>query len=869
MKILVLFFVTIPVISFGQIFNVDFEDNDLTGSHQNNPFRWEITSLDPVGGTLSLHHAFDNDQSGTDWITFFHQPMDLRASETTWKFSIRYDHNPSSSNNWSVFLASSDLPYTETGIENALIFGVNFRGSDDKLSLWKLSNGNVECIYKSDFNWEEKIHTGNKVSLKIERDVTGMYSISADTLGTGYFFIGKTMVSQIYEANFFTLYYKYTSTYDRGLSFDDLKITGKFEKDLVPPSGVSINVLGPEQLEVNFDKIVQFSMLKEFCVDGSGCGVPDIEIGRSFIVSLPHQLTPGNPYILRIPELTDMLDNTISIDNRNIGFYYSGVYDVVINEIMADPEPVVKLPGVEYIELYNRTENNISLKNWHLTINKSVCILPEFKLNANQYAVICSRDSADRFKSHNNNTLGIENFPAINNEQCEIILSDPSNRLIHSVNYSNNCYKSTNKIKGGWSVELINSNNPCEYYENWEESIDSKGGTPGYSNSIMNNNLENEPPKLYRAAITDSGSLILYFSEPMDSNSLGGYNCYLVDHDIGQPNRIIPSWPLANQAELFFDKEFKPLVNYEISLSYDITDCIGNTFSETQRINFEKSEQSDSAEMIINEIMFNPLHEHFEYIELYNNSEKTIDIRNWMISFADTSAKNKTITSDYFPVSPDNYVILVKNSSGFETGFKNKMGDKIVFMDDFPQLTDEGSVVYLYNNYKQVIDAAIYSPDDHHLLLQNSQGVSLERISYQISGLDPDNWQSASSDAGYMTPAAINSQHINTDPENIINIEPAVITPDADGTDDEITISYKLAGPGYMGRILIFDVSGNLKHTIMNGGILGTEGNFVFNGKNETGQILETGYYILFFDAFKKDCKRFTVKKAFVVASLK
>jgi hypothetical protein len=868
MRILVLLLMAIPVISFGQVCNVDFEDSDLTGWYQNINSRWEISSKDPIEGSWSLKHAFDNDSAGLDWIAFFHQPFDLNNSDITWEFSLKYDHNPSASNNWAVFLASSDLPYTAGGIEDALILGVNYRGSDDKLALWRQHYEDVECIYSGDFNWEEKVPPGKIVSFQVAKSANGYISVNIDTAGAGYFYVGGCEDVQLFWSNSFILYYKYSQNFDQGLTFDKLRITGISEKDSVPAEITSVNVISPQSIEVSFNEIIQVSAMDEFCVDGVGCGISEAMAGRRFLINLPHKLNVGSHYSMQLPELSDMDGNLLSSENRNNIFYYPKPYDVVISEIMADPTPKVLLPGSEYVELFNRTKENIILKGWHFSANRDKCIIPEFLLGPNKYVIICDKDSASKYKSTNIEVLGIQNFPAINNEQCELILSDPSNRLVHSVSYSNNLFASTNKKEGGWSAEMIDYNNPCSNSENWGESVDFKGGTPGYFNSILQNNSNIEFPKLYRAAITDTGTLMLYFSQPMDSNSLVGPDFYFVGPEIGQPYKVLPSWPVADKVELFFDKEFKPLMKYEISLTFDLTDCNGNTFSEYQKNIFEKPVQSDTNEIQINEIMYNPAQGNVEYIELYNNSDMTVDLRNWILTVGDTSATGKIITSDYFPLLKDQYVIISKMITGAEPDYLRDCEDKIIFMADFPQLSNEGSVICLRNNHDKLIDAALFAPEFNSLLIQNPQGVSLERVSNQVSGLDPKNWQSASSDAGYMTPAAKNSQQSNTGHENFLNIEPYTITPNADGIDDELAINYKMNEPGYMGRIMVFDASGNLEYTILNGGLLGTEGRFIFGGKYENGTILNTGYHILYFDAYKQDSKRFAVKKAFIVTSM-
>jgi hypothetical protein len=97
-------------------------------------------------------------------------------------------------------------------------------------------------------------------------------------------------------------------------------------------------------------------------------------------------------------------------------------------------------------------------------------------------------------------------------------------------------------------------------------------------------------------------------------------------------------------------------------------------------------------------------------------------------------------------------------------------------------------------------------------------------------------------------------------------LSPETITPNGDGVDDVLKIHYKMAEPGYMARIMIFDKSGRKIACLTNGEILGTEGDFSYNGKDSNSNGLPSGYYILFFEVYHANGSRRRVKESFVIA---
>ena len=555
----------------------------------------------------------------------------------------------------------------------------------------------------------------------------------------------------------------------------------------------------------------------------------------------------------------------MSASLQNVAFYYPAAYDVVIDEILADPSPPVLLPETEYLEVTNTTNKNISLFGWQIMVNSRRAILPKKEIGSGEYRILLDAISAPDFQNQNDIVIGIEGFPTLSNEGADIVLLDATGRLMNAVDYNINWYNTETKKEGGWSLEMINPKEPCTGKENWKESVDYRGGTPGEINSVYSGILSNKTPKLWRAAVTDSGSLMLYFSEPMDSLTLALTNFYYLDHEIGLPVSVRPNWKVADKVELFFNKPFEKLVEYKISLSSDPCDCMGLSIGSNQSARFRVSEQADSSDIVVNEIMFDPKQNFEEYVELYNQSNKTIDIKDWQLISGDSVNKGKVLTNDYFPMAPKSYVVLSKDYSGINSEEEFEHAELIVKMSDLPILSNEGSKIIIMNKQGKCIDAAAYLPTYHHPLLSDTKGVSLERISAKVSGLDRSNWQSASSDAGYQTPAASNSQSELLASANHVTINPQTITPNADGIDDELSVCYQMDEPGYMARIFVFDKDGDQMSSLANGKILGTDGCYNFQGKDERGNTLTAGIYILYFEAYNKSGKRFVTKKAFVV----
>src|ERR1044071_6990464 len=86
-------------------------------------------------------------------------------------------------------------------------------------------------------------------------------------------------------------------------------------------------------------------------------------------------------------------------------------YDVVIDEIMADPTPQIGLPNNEWIELRNTTTAPINFLNWRISdATGQSGPMPSFTLQPDSMVIVCT-GSAVASMSVFGTTISVTSFP--------------------------------------------------------------------------------------------------------------------------------------------------------------------------------------------------------------------------------------------------------------------------------------------------------------------------------------------------------------------------------------------------------------------------------------------------------------------------
>jgi hypothetical protein len=544
-------------------------------------------------------------------------------------------------------------------------------------------------------------------------------------------------------------------------------------------------------------------------------------------------------------------------------------YDVVIDEIMTDPAPPAGLPDFEFIELKNTSTRTFNLNGWRIgDANGFATINVNFLLQPDSFVIICSNGAVASLSAFGF-ALGVASFPSLDNNGDELYLRSKEGRIIHAVAYNISWFHNAVKEQGGWSLEMIDTRNPCTGAGNWAASTNIKGGTPGRKNAVDAGNKDDQPPMLLRSFATDNTSVTLVFDEPLDSLAAATITHYNIGNGIGQPATALPVAPLYNKVQL---KTTVPLLMdkvYDVTVT-GVTDCSNNAIGAYNHAKLGLASIADSFRVVINEVLFNPKPDGADYIELYNRSDKIVDLKDCYIANRapnGTTSSIRQLSTENRLLFPQEYLVVTEDVAAVQKQYLAKDPAAFIAITAMPSYPDDKGTIVLLNTQGNILDEVSYDAHWHFKLIANDEGVALERINYNTPTQDANNWHSAAATAGYGTPGYQNSQFKNNSSSTAtIAIEPAIFSPDNDGFDDVATISYRFPQQGYVCNISIFDASGRPVRYLARNALCGLNGSFRWDGLDEKNGRLPIGVYVVYTEIFNLQGKTNRFKQAVTLA---
>ncbi|RYY64951.1 MAG: hypothetical protein EOO12_08285 [Chitinophagaceae bacterium] len=651
--------------------------------------------------------------------------------------------------------------------------------------------------------------------------------------------------------------------------FDDLQIAA-FVRDSTPPALESMGAPNDSTVEIRFSEPIDPASAVAVNFHLAGMGAPlsaaaDPSDGALLYLRFATALPADTPLLLTVLHIRDAWGNELLQDTDRLWYHPPRPHDLLITELLPDPDPPRGLPPFEFVEVYNRSAFPIALQGWRIgTATALSGPLPRLWLAPDSFLLLTSTAGAGALRGFGT-ALGLSAFPALDNDGSLVQLRSADGRTIHALAYDRSWYRSAVKDDGGWSLELIDPHNPCAGGDNWRASEDARGGTPGGANSVAGVHPDRDEPLLLRAYAGDSLHVVAVFSEPLDSSALRNALFSIQDGPSVQAARALA--PLFRSVELQLAAPLQRGRVYTLSVS-GATDCSGNPVGTSDQTPVGLAEDPIPASVAINELLYQPVTGGSEYVELLALTQ-TVDAARLYLATRDAAGALRT-PKQLSPVPlyfyPGEYHVLTGGAEDVASRYHVARPAWLHKVAGLPALSDDGATLVLLDDRGAVLDEVPYSPRWQFALLDDTHGVALERLDATRNGADAHNWHSAAQSAGFGTPTARNSQVRGGEVEGMFTVIPAVVSPDNDGYDDVAIISYELEESGYVANLTLFDALGRPQRRLVQNALLGRSGRWTFDGLDDRGQRLAVGSYLLFAELFDLEGRRKVFKRAISIA---
>lgn len=450
---------------------------------------------------------------------------------------------------------------------------------------------------------------------------------------------------------------------------------------------------------------------------------------------------------------------------------------VVINEIVYRPgsgEP-------EWVELFNPSDSSVDLAGWVLHDRTSARpVITEGSLPSGGYVVV-TRDTATLRSRRNPPGPLIElSLPSLNNAGDDIVLRDADGRMVDSVPYRSSWGGSQEG-----SLERIDHRVGSPEPTNWGSSIDSSGATPGRKNSLapVGRDLAIERDSFDPDRSIISLTLLNHGTESSYGATLTLY------HDLnrdgrgevyetisGRSVRPMPSGD-SSVVELPWPRELT--VDGEVALL--LLDHPEDEVPENDRRSLLLRLPFADSGLVVNEIMYDPVDDEPEWIELTNRGSRPVEIAGWTVHDA---GKSRPVISSGV-VAPSDFVVLTSDSALLHT-IRPDISRPII-ETTLPSFNNGGDLVRLARPDGTTIDSFRYEA-----VWGGNDGTSLERRGTDLRPVSPASWGSSRDPRG-ATPGEPNSL---LPPEWNLRIESGSFDPAARQIDVVIGSTGRKPGSG-------------------------------------------------------------------------
>jgi len=514
----------------------------------------------------------------------------------------------------------------------------------------------------------------------------------------------------------------------------------KVEMDESPPNISSIRTIDARSISIIFtEEVINADDPAQYTLS-PGIPIETVSVEADTAnLQLSEDLISGITYTLEVTGLQDLFGNVLSTSlTGEFTFFVTGQPlpgELIINEFMYNPPDGYS----EYIELFNTSEEAFDLSELQLNdnagnpdiITKSQAIIPP-----GEWLVLAPDSTLPRLFPDRNFIVIGSSFPVLNNGGDAIKIIDQDDILLDSLLYLNSWGGD------GVALERRSPDAPGEFSENWGDSPADDFGTPGIENLVA---PDETPPEVLSVEALTENRVEVTLSERPDVVSATEPGTFKIT-----PSRSVQMVIVRSATvELILNQPLETGQIFTLEVS-NLDDLFGNTLtSASEDFELFQFEQALPQDIVVNEILYRkPANADLEFVELFNRSDKVIDLNLWQIKDSGGTARPIDAPGAFsiIPLKPQEFIVLTNNAQFADTTANT------IQVTGFPSLNDDSDDVVLNNAVGSEIDSLRYNS----IWGGNERGISLERIDPFGASNDPSNWRSSQAPEG-STPSAENS----------------------------------------------------------------------------------------------------------------
>lgn len=743
-----------------------------------------------------------------------------------WSFYAKMEFNPSGQNYLEVVLVNPDSAFSDSQ-KLSLELGRN----QDKITIRTYNEEQTDVLSESPLPvftqslseiWCKITHEQALWTIEYTLD-----SLNWNTLPPFYYPSQPT--------SSFGLICYYTATRKDKFFFDELYVSGYAFRDTVPPLLTQYSLTDSLTLILEFSEPIDSESIilnETLYLTNTLDSFTQINLLENNTIELYlSNLIYNTTYYVNLDGITDLHNNAL-LDTQCM-FYQEHIYpyDLELTEIMIDPSPPVYLPEVEYIELHNRANYSINLNHCKLHIGEKQMELPAYKLEADKWIALYP-NSAKELIDSTNLTLFLKSSFNLPNTTGHLALLDSNNQYIYALNYSDTWYNNTNKQDGGWSLNA-SLPNPCLQEINWKASTNINGGSPGSHEFELNIETDLNTLQPFCFASSDS-SLDLQFPFSIltpNFKMLSNYSTGLEFDSIEQID--------AFTLRFYFTEPLLKNNLYTLYLNNDLQPCFPINW---QPLYFSRPSKPQTGQLKISEICFYTDAQHSEFIEYKNADINPVDIYDLALRIKKDTLESIIYCSNKHLILPKNYfLVFTKDLKKLQDKYPINPEAVYVEVDPWISLDNNQGEVALLDRSQQLINQGCYHSNWHSTSLTDTENISLEKIELDTDACNPNAWASAAETSNFATPGYPNSQSLSLLPSS--NFMKS-FSPNNDGFEDLWAYTAQFSSSENIIDVFIYDLQGYKRLTAANGLFAGTTHQFVWDGKDEHGELLPIGTYI-------------------------